>query len=300
MLISMTGFGRSERTKTIEGSGATITVSVEARSVNSRFIEIAVRLPRTLSERELECRELLRKRLERGKISLNISIDRQGSEDIPLHVNEPVAKAYFKLLDQLRTATGLTAEIQLRDLTGFSDIFTAEEAGSGAANLEWELTQTAIDEAIEQLNAMRRSEGGELERDIRARLATMETRTNEIEKLSKLAAQEEYDKLKARVLELTKDTQVLAEQRLELEIALIAEHLDITEELVRFRSHVKFFLEAMDAPESAGRKLNFIMQEMNREVNTMGSKTNSAEVARHVVSIKEELEKMREQIQNIE
>ncbi len=300
MLISMTGFGRSERTATIEGSGATITVSVEARSVNSRFIEIAVRLPRTLSERELECRELLRKRLERGKISLNISIDRQGSEDIPLHVNEPVAKAYFKLLDQLRTATGLTGEIQLRDLTAFGDIFTAEEQGAGAATLEWELTQKAIDEAIEQLSAMRRSEGGELERDIRARLATMETRSNDIERISKLAAQEEFDKLKARILDLTKDTQVLAEQRLELEIALIAEHLDITEELVRFRSHVKFFLEAMDAPESAGRKLNFIMQEMNREVNTMGSKTNSAEVARHVVYIKEELEKMREQIQNIE
>jgi uncharacterized protein (TIGR00255 family) len=300
MLISMTGFGRSERTMAIEGSGASLTVSVEARSVNSRFIEIAVRLPRTLSERELECRELLRKRLERGKISLNISVDRQGSEDIPLHVNEPVAKAYFKLLDQLRTATGLTAEIQLRDLTAFGDIFTAEEKGTGADNLEWELAQAAIDDAIEQLNAMRRSEGGELERDIRARLATMEARSNDIERLSKLAAQDEYDKLKSRILELTKDTQVLAEQRLELEIALIAEHLDITEELVRFRSHVKFFLEAMDGPDAAGRKLNFIMQEMNREVNTMGSKTNSTEVAHHVVYIKEELEKMREQIQNIE
>jgi uncharacterized protein (TIGR00255 family) len=300
MLISMTGFGRGERTGAIGNTGATIAVSVEARSVNSRFIEIAVRLPRTLAERELECRELLRKRLERGKISLNVSIDRQGTENIPLHVNEPVAKAYFKLLDQLRTATGLTAEIQLRDLTAFGDIFTAEEHGSEAAALEWELVQTAINDAIEQLNAMRRSEGGELERDIRARLATMESRTNDIERLSKLAAQEEYEKLKQRILELTKDTQVLAEQRLELEIAMIAEHLDITEELVRFRSHVKFFLEAMDGADAAGRKLNFILQEMNREVNTMGSKTNSAEVAHHVVAIKEELEKMREQVQNIE
>lgn len=296
----MTGFGRGERTGPIGATGATATVSVEARSVNSRFIEIAVRLPRTLAERELECRELIRKRLERGKISLNISIERQGTEDIPLHVNEPVAKAYFKLLDQLRTTTGLTAEIQLRDLTSFGDIFTAEEHGSEAATHEWELTQQAIAEAIEQLNVMRKSEGGELERDIRARLATMEARTNDIETRSKLAAQDEYDKLKARILELTKDAQVLSEQRLELEIALIAEHLDITEEIVRFRSHVKFFLEAMDGADPAGRKLNFILQEMNREVNTMGSKTNSAEVAHHVVSIKEELEKMREQVQNIE
>ncbi len=299
MLISMTGFGRGEATRSLEG-GATITVTAELRSVNSRFIEIAVRLPRTLSERELECRELLRKRLERGKISLNISLDRQGTEDIPLHVNGQMAKAYFHLLDELRTATGLTAEIQLRDLTAFGDIFTAEDRTSEAAAAEWELTQQALHTAIEQLNTMRRSEGGELERDVRARIATMDERTNEIERLSGLTAKEEYDKLKERILELTKDTEVLNNQRLELEIALIAERLDITEEIVRFRSHVKFFLEAMNGQESAGRKLNFIMQEMNREVNTMGSKTNSAEVAHHVVYIKQELEKMREQIQNIE
>ncbi len=295
----MTGFGRGEATRSLNGS-TTIVVTAELRSVNSRFIEIAVRLPRTLSERELECRELLRKRLDRGKISLNISIDRQGSEDIPLHVNPHAAKSYFHLLDELRTATGLTAEIQLRDLTVFGDIFTAEDRSTEAAAAEWELAQQALTAAIEQLNAMRQAEGGELERDIRARLATMEERTNEIERLAGQTAKEEYDKLKERVLELTKDADVLNNQRLELEIALIAERLDITEEIVRFRSHVKFFLEAMDGKESAGRKLNFIMQEMNREVNTMGSKTNSAEVAHHVVYIKQELEKMREQIQNIE
>ncbi|HET6400643.1 MAG TPA: YicC/YloC family endoribonuclease [Candidatus Kapabacteria bacterium] len=299
MLISMTGFGRGEATRSLEG-GATITVTAELRSVNSRFIEIAVRLPRTLSERELECRELLRKRVERGKISLNISLDRQGTEDLPLHVNGQMAKAYFHLLDELRTATGLTAEIQLRDLTAFGDIFTAEDRTSEAATAEWELAQAALAAAIEQLNAMRRSEGGELERDLRTRLTAMEGRTADIERLAGLTAKEEYDKLKERILELTKDVEVLNNQRLELEIALIAERLDITEELVRFRSHAKFFLEAMNGEEAAGRKLNFIMQEMNREVNTMGSKTNSAEVAHHVVYIKQELEKMREQIQNIE
>ncbi|HZK76424.1 MAG TPA: DUF1732 domain-containing protein, partial [Candidatus Kapabacteria bacterium] len=230
----------------------------------------------------------------------NISMDRQGSEDIPLHVNGQMAKAYFHLLDELRTATGLTAEIQLRDLTSFGDIFTAEDRSSEAATAEWELAQQALNAAIEQLNTMRRSEGGELERDVRGRLATMEERTTEIEKLSVLTAKEEYDKLKERILELTKDVEVLNNQRLELEIALIAERLDITEEIVRFRSHVKFFIEALDGKEAAGRKLNFILQEMNREVNTMGSKTNSADVAHHVVYIKQELEKMREQIQNIE
>ncbi len=295
----MTGFGRGEATRALEG-GSTITVTAEVRSVNSRFIEIAVRLPRSLSERELECRELLRKRLERGKISLNISVDRQGSEDIPLHVNEAMAKAYFNLLDQLRTTTGLTAEIQLRDLTAFGDIFTAEDRSSEIATAEWELAQAALRQAIEQLNTMRGSEGGELEKDVRSRLDIMEQRVREIERLSVLAAQEEYNTLKEKVLELTKDVEVLNNQRLELEIALIAERLDITEEIVRFRSHLKFFLEAMNGAEAAGRKLNFILQEMNREVNTMGSKTNSADVAHHVVYIKQELEKMREQIQNVE
>ncbi len=299
MLISMTGFGRGEAIHNTEG-GASITVTAEIRSVNSRFIEISVRLPRTMSERELEVRELVRKSLERGKISVSISVDRQGSELIPLTINEPLAKAYFHLLDKLRTLTGVTAEIQLRDLTSFGDIYSVEDTGNTAAKEEWELTQQALTQAIEQLRIMRTQEGGELEKDLRQRLATMETRMNEVEVLAKSSAQEEYDKLKERVLELTKDTQVLNEQRLELEIAMIAERLDVTEEIVRFRSHLKFFLEALESPEAAGRKLNFIIQEMNREVNTVGSKTGQAEVAHHVVMVKQEMEKIREQVQNIE
>ena len=295
----MTGFGRGEVVHNAEG-GASITVTAEIRSVNSRFIEISVRLPRSMSERELEVRELVRKSLERGKISVNISVDRQGSEVIPLTINEPLAKAYFLLLDKLRTVTGVTAEIQLRDLTSFGDIYSVEDTGNAAAKEEWELTQQALLQAIEQLRIMRTQEGGELEKDLRQRLATMESRMNEVEVLAKSSAQDEYDKLKARVLELTKDTAVLNDQRLELEIAMIAERLDVTEEIVRFRSHLKFFLEALESPEAAGRKLNFIIQEMNREVNTVGSKTGQAEVAHHVVMIKQEMEKIREQVQNIE
>jgi uncharacterized protein (TIGR00255 family) len=299
MLISMTGFGRGEAVHQSEG-GATITVSAEVRSVNSRFIEISVRLPRTMNERELEVREFVRKSLERGKISVNISIDRQGTEVIPLSINEPLAKAYFNLFDKLRTLTGLTAEIQLRDLTTFGDIFQAEDSTNSVAAQEWDLTQHALRQAIEQLTIMRTQEGGELEKDLRERLTTMQTRMDQVEQQAKNAAQEEYTKLKDRVLELTKDVAVLNDQRLELEIALLAERLDVTEEIVRFRSHLKFFLEAMAAPEAAGRKLNFILQEMNREVNTIGSKTGQADVAHHVVMIKQEMEKIREQVQNIE
>ena len=299
MLISMTGFGRGEAVHTGE-DGSSITATAEIRSVNSRFIEISVRLPRTLSERELEIRELVRKSLERGKISVSISIDRQGTEAVPLKINEPLAKAYFQVLDKLRTLSGVTAEIQLRDLTSFGDIFQGGDDKNSAAVAEWALAQQALRQAIEGLNSMRKQEGGELERDLRARLKVMEERMTDVEKQAQGSAAEEFKKLKERVLELTKDTNVLNDQRLELEIALLAERLDVTEEIVRFRSHLKFFMEAMEAPEPAGRKLNFILQEMNRETNTVGSKTNQSDVAHHVVMIKQELEKIREQVQNIE
>lgn len=298
MLISMTGFGRGE-----SGSGDTggMTVVTEIRSVNSRFLETSVRLPRTLSEREFEIREMIRKSLERGKISVSIAVNRtESSANVPLAINENVARGYYALLDRLRNVTGVTAEITLRDLTSYNDIFTTEADLSAMAAEEWRLAQDSLRQAIDALNAMRKQEGGELEKDIRSRLALLDERVTEVEKRSADAAQTEYAKVKERVAELVADINVINNDRLELEIALLAERLDITEEIVRFRSHLKFFLEALDAPEPAGRKLNFLLQEMNREINTMASKTSIPAVAHIVVGMKEELEKMREQAQNIE
>ncbi len=300
MLISMTGFGRGELSDRSEATGGAITVVAEARSINSRFIEISVRLPRTMSERELEVRELVRKYLERGKVNVSVNIMRQGSDTIPLMVNEPAAKAYFGLLDKLRTVTGMTAEIQVRDLTAFGEIFTTDEATGGMAKQEWGITQEAIKLALTALNVMRKQEGGELEKDLRMRVQTMEQALTAVEENAKSTSKDEFNRLKERIVELTQDVNVVNNERLEFEIAMLAERLDVTEEIVRFRSHLKFFIEAVEAHESAGRKLNFILQEMNREANTIGSKTNLANVAQHVVSIKQELEKIREQVQNIE
>ena len=300
MLISMTGFGRGEVTDRSEKTGGALTVIAEARSINSRFIEISVRLPRTMSDRELEVRELVRKSLERGKVNVSVNIMRQGTESIPLTVNEPAAKAYFSLLDRLRTVTGMTSEIQVRDLTAFGEIFTTDESTRGLVEQEWKLTLDAIQQALGALNGMRKQEGGELERDLRARVKTIEQALAIIEETAKSTSQDEYKKLRDRIGELTKDLNVINNERLEFEIAMIAERLDVTEEIVRFRSHIKFFIEAVEGAESAGRKLNFILQEMNREANTIGSKTNQSNVAQHVVAIKQELEKVREQVQNIE
>lgn len=299
MLISMTGFGRGEAVS--DGNGGGLAVVAEIRSVNSRFLETSVRLPRTMSEREFEVRELVRKGLERGKISVNINVTRgDAAATVPLTVNEATAKGYYELLEQLRTVTGMKSEITLRDLTGFSDIFTNDSANNKLAEQEWALTQEAMQKALDSLRDMRKQEGSELEKDLRKRAANLEDRVAKVEALSKNAAAEEYAKVKERVIELTKDANVINNERLELEVALLAERLDITEEIVRFRSHIKFFYEALDAPEPAGRKLNFLLQEMNREVNTMGSKTSNPEVSHLAVSAKEELEKIREQVQNIE
>jgi len=295
----MTGFGRGEAQSQTPTGGVT-TVTVEVRSINSRFIEISVRLPRSMNERELEVREFVRKSLERGKVSVNVAVTRVGTEIIPLAINEPVAKAYYHLLDRLRTVAGVTAEVQLKDLMSFSEIFTTDNATNEVSAEEWRLTHEALSQAFEALNAMRQQEGGELERDLKERVIAIEKTVDTIEQLSATVAQEEFGKLKERVIELVGDIDIVNRERLEMEVALLAERLDITEEIVRFRSHIKFFLEAVGANEPAGRKLNFILQEMNREVNTMGSKTNVAQVAHHVVFIKQELERIREQVQNIE
>ncbi len=299
MLISMTGFGRGEASSSQSGAG--ITAIAEVRSVNSRFLETSIRLPRSLSEREFEVRELLRKGLGRGKVNLNVQLT--GTDEaasIPLSVNESAARGYFELLDKLRTITGITAEITVRDVTSFNEVFVSDGNSSERAAQEWALVQQAIISAIEALNGMRKQEGAELEKDFHTRIATLGSLVSKIEELAKGASATEYERLKQRVLELVNDPAVLNTERLELEIALLAERLDITEEIVRFRSHIKFFNEALEGTEAAGRKLNFLLQEMNREINTMGSKANDATIAHLVVAAKEELERVREQVQNIE
>ena len=296
MLTSMTGFGRGEHTGEFG-----ISVTAEIRSVNSRFLETSVRLPRTMSEREFEVREIIRKGLGRGKINLNVTITSgDDAASVALTVNEVAARGYFLLLDKLRTVAGVTAEITLRDLTSFSDVFVSDGAGTDRAAEEWNVVQESIRKAIDSLNGMRQQEGAELEKDFRNRIANLESIVNAVEVQSKDAAKDEYTALKQRVAELIGDSAVLNSERLELEIALLAERLDITEEIVRFRAHIKFFLEALESKEPSGRKLNFLLQEMNREINTMGSKSTNAAIAHVVVGAKEEMEKIREQVQNIE
>jgi uncharacterized protein (TIGR00255 family) len=292
MVTSMTGFGRGEAK---EGG---ITVGVELRSVNSRFLEVSARLPRSLSYRENEIKDLVRKNISRGKINVLVSLERDESGTIPLRVNSSAAKGYHKLLSELRRTVRLKESVKLAHLLQFSEVFESLDAENSDAQ-EWRVAQKAVLAALEELRAMRVKEGGELETDFRHRIEVLQERLDTIERLSRAQVPLERERLRERIEQLL-ESETIDEGRLEMEVALLADRLDVTEECVRFRSHNKFFLEALDAPEPAGRKLNFLLQEMHRETNTIGSKSSSTEIAHLVVSVKEEMERIREQLQNIE
>jgi uncharacterized protein (TIGR00255 family) len=281
MIASMTGYGRGERT----ANG--IAVVVEVRSVNSRFLEIASRLPRSLSLRENEIKELVREKISRGKISLVTTVERENNAELPLRVNISAARTYYKLLNQLRKAVKLKEPVKLDHLLKFSEVIEQGEI-ENTDEQEWRVFRDALEK-----------EGAELRKDFEERIRGLEQKIDQIQEHSRLQIPAERERLRERVAQLVSSESV-DQGRLEMELALLADRLDVTEECVRFRSHNKFFLEALRSEDAAGRKLNFLVQEMNREANTIGSKSSLTEISHLIVSVKEELEKIREQLQNIE
>lgn len=292
MIISMTGYGRGE----ISADG--VTVTVELRSVNNRFLEISTRMPRELNPRENDMREVVRRTLNRGKIHLNVSIDKQSSAVQEINVDADVVNAYKDALDQIRKVAKIKESVTLSHLLHFSDNIMGA-AGNGESNDHWDLVAQALEVAVTDMDQMRRNEGRELGNDIRNRIAAIDAMVDQVEQISKTRIPQERQRLRDRIAQLFENDEI-DEQRLEFEIVMLADKLDITEECVRYRSHSKYFIEAVKGPEPAGRKLGFLLQEINREVTTIGSKANDPEIAHLVVQAKEELEKIREQVQNIE
>lgn len=293
MIQSMTGYGRGEASK----NG--VSAVVELRSINSRFFEVSSRLPRSLSLRENEIKEIIRSNIARGKISLTVVLESGMNGKLPLRVNTHAAKSYFTLLNQLRKSLKLKEKVTLEHVLRFSEVFEGGIDEEGA-EIEWTVFEESLRRAMNELQTMRSNEGKEISKDIIARIGHIAGALDTIEEISRRRIPEERTRLQERIAQLVGDKNIVDAQRLELEIALLADKLDVTEECVRFRSHNKFFLEALRKEEAAGRKLNFLVQEMNREANTIGSKSNDTEIAHLVVAMKEELEKIREQLQNIE
>ena len=293
MVASMTGFGRAEVNK--DG----ITVRTEVRSVNSRYLDLTLRLPRNFSQREKEMKDIVRTFLNRGNLNITVKVEHDSNGVVPLKVNKSAAKSYYKLLNEIRKSVKLREQVKLEHLLTFSEVLEPVDEEE-TDETEWELVQESVRMALESLNAMRVQEGSELAADLEKRIRWMDETLNEVEKLSKERIPEERNNLQERIAELVADKFTIDQNRLELEIALLVDKLDITEECVRYRSHNKYFLEALNKNEAAGRKLNFLVQEMNREANTIGSKSSDATIAHLIVGLKEELEKIREQLQNIE
>ncbi len=293
MIASMTGFGRGGA----EVAGASATV--ELRSVNNRFCEVSMRLPRSLAEHENDVQALIKQHFDRGRINVGVQVEAAVEKALGLQVDDNVTRAYARLLEDLRQAAGIEAPVQLEHLLTFTDIFTTEETADETVEHAWEAVLAALGEAIEALRTMRRQEGEALQADLEARLNTLETLLENVEARAPLRLDEARQRLHDRLADLLEVAR-LDHDRLEVEIVMLADRLDVTEECVRLRSHLQLFREALASEEAVGRKLNFLSQEINREVNTIGSKANDAEVAHLAVEMKEELEKIREQVQNVE
>jgi len=292
MILSMTGYGRGET------KGAMYTVVTEARSVNNRFLEVSVRAPKVVSLREQELKDLARKYLSRGKVNITISLETTDDGAVPIKVNPAQAKAYYQLLNDLRKALKLRETVKIEHLLNFSEIFDADSEDA-LPDEEWNSVVRSVDEALQQLQEMRKNEGAELESDMKTRVENIQNAVNRVEEKSKNRIPEERKRLRERVYQVLNSDEI-DEQRLELELVLLSDKLDVTEECVRLRSHLKYFVNALESNDPSGRKLNFLMQEMHREINTIGSKASDTEISQMVVGMKEEIERIREQIQNIE
>ena len=289
MIYSMTGFGKGSAVKN------KISADVELKSVNSRFLEIFIKLPPQLSDRDYELREILKSRIKRGKISTIIQFQRNDNSIAT--VNDKKLKDYTAFLQKVRKLAKINEKLKLEHLLSNRDIFLSSD--STISKADFDVVKKAFKNAIDELLKMKKNEGEELKKDLSRRIKTIEKKATSIKNELKKSVNSYFNKLKVRIKLLTKDTNV-DDQRLKLELAMIADKADITEECVRLKSHLKFFIESMNKQPEPGRKLNFLCQELNRETNTISSKSISISITHKAVLIKEEIEKIREQIQNIE
>lgn len=289
----MTGFGRGEAAD--NGLNAT----VEIKSLNSRYLDISIRLPQRLQHKELELKELLQKSVNRGKFNVSVNISEQESGEPPIVVDETKVKAYAKLLRELKETAGIDEALSIKNIMSFGDVFITQEDDEAILTTKWELVKAATEKAVKNLMEMRTQEGGQLEKDLKERILSIDSTLDDVIEITNGRGEEVRKKLHERIKQLIGDEN-LDEERLEMEVVIMADKMDITEETVRLRAHLKFFIEAIDQPEPAGRRLNFLTQEINRELNTIGSKANDSGIAHHIVKAKEMLEQIREQVQNVE
>ena len=295
MVKSMTGYGRGER------SGENRTVTVELRTVNNRYLDCAIKLPRAYLFAQDVVKERVGARVARGKVDVFVSIDQTGEEALTVTVNEPLARAYLDALGKLYQIDGgqrMSMGCKPTDLARFPDVLVVERQPEDQQAVQG-LILDALEAALDDLEAMRRREGGRMAQDILARANRVEELTGQIEARSPQSVADYRARLTARLQEMLCSAQ-LDEGRLLTEAAIFADKVAVDEETVRLRSHLAQLRELLDQGGPVGRKLDFLIQEFNREANTIGSKCTDLENTRYVVELKAEIEKIREQVQNLE
>ncbi len=292
MIRSMTGYGAAELA-TDAGR-----LSAEIRSVNHRYCEISLRLPRSIAGLEGPVRTLLGEKIARGKVTMHVTWEGYEEEGGRLRVNHDVARPYLGALTELKSKYDLAGEATIQAVANLPDVFRWERAQVDQERL-WVEVRKIVDAAVEAMTLMKRREGEALEREFELRLKNIEKHLAVAEKRAPLRPAEAKEKMLSRLRPLLDGVDV-DPVRLAQEVAFLAEKLDCTEECVRLRAHLDQFRRLFRDPELAGRKLNFLLQEMNREVNTLGSKGNDPALAEVVIELKDEVEKLREQVQNVE
>jgi len=294
MIRSMTGYGRAE--SLLEDK----KLVVEIKSFNHRYLEVSLRLPGILLPLELEIRKKIGGRLSRGRIEATIRMDSEsGSENgSRFELNLPLIRNYYELLVKLKEEFNLKGEITLEMMAGFKDAFVPPEASKNLVDM-WERIEKVLDEAIKDLIKMREKEGEVIYRDLTSRIDAIRECLEAIMLRAPQVVIGYQKRLASRVKELTSGI-TIDESRWSQEVAIMAEKMDITEESIRLKSHISQFCDLINSDEAVGRKVDFLLQEMVREVNTIGSKGCDADISRGVVEIKSELAKLREQVQNLE
>ncbi len=292
MVNSMTGYGRGEA----EGAGKQITV--EVKSVNHRFLEAVVRLPRQYSPLEEKIKRVVQDKVSRGRVEVYLNFAESGEKKRFVKVDKDLALAYDKTLEDLARTLDISYSRDLYRLVSLPDVMSVEDTQEDLEEI-WSVCNQALQQALNSFIAMRRQEGCRLREDLIHRINKIAQCIKELETRQPTVVTEYQEKLRQRIGELLAEVP-LDENRLANEVALFADRVSITEEVVRIKSHLDQFKDSLDLHEPVGRKLDFLVQELNREINTTGSKANDLEIARTVVEVKSELEKIREQVQNLE
>ncbi|MBE6853658.1 MAG: YicC family protein [Ruminococcus sp.] len=292
MIRSMTGFGRERML--LNGRD----ILIEVRSVNHRYNELYVKLPRSYMYLEEPLKKLVQGSISRGKTEVSVTISNVSAPETSIEVNTSVAAGYVNALRKANAELGLMDDLSLSRITRFQDIFTVVRAVDDEDEI-WNDVKTVAQSALSKFVSMREYEGGKMKEDILGRLDSVESMVSFIEEKAPETVKAYREKLFEKLSEILAD-QCIDEQRILTEAAVFSEKIAVDEETVRLRSHISQFRSLLETEDIVGRKLDFIVQEMNREANTTGSKAQNLEITRKVIDIKSEIEKIREQIQNIE